>query len=51
MEPVSDLSIDLARVEIVRSPEGQAVIQKEPPVGDVQPLNGHRPDFPEALTK
>jgi hypothetical protein len=43
MKLVADFRIDLSRFEIVRASEGQAVIEEESPVANVQSLNGHGP--------
>jgi hypothetical protein len=51
MEPVSDLAIDLPRVEVMGSPKGQTVIQEEAPVADVHRLNCDRQALSEALSE
>src|ERR1035441_1961287 len=49
MKPVPDLPIVLARGEIVRSAESQAVVQQESPVGSLERRNGNPPALAVAL--
>lgn len=51
METVSDLTIDLARIVVVRSSKSQAVIDQQVTVGHVQYGNRSRETLPEGLAQ
>jgi hypothetical protein len=49
MKPVANLDNDFARIQIVRSAKGEAVVQQNAAICDVDPLNVHGKAFAEAL--
>jgi len=51
VKPVPHFAIDLPGLEIVRSTEGQAVIEQETPVGYVNRLNGNGPALSKTLAQ
>ena len=45
MKPVAQLQIDLPWIGIMRSAKGQAIVEQESAICDVQPGNGKRKAF------
>src|SRR5580704_10728712 len=50
-KPVVDLTVDLPRIVVVKAAEGQAIVQQQMPVGQVQSRYGGGQAFPERLAE
>jgi len=51
METVANLDVEFARVQVVSSAEGKAVVEQDAAIGDVQRLNVYRELLTETLSE